>query len=87
MRDTNQTTEQAFDNHRQACANAIAACEAFIQMDINATPQAAIFMGYKAELVSRKADIRATQARANKAKQDAESFRDMMPTSRELYHN
>jgi hypothetical protein len=86
MRDTTKTTDQVFDNHRQACANAIAACEAFIQMDINATPQEAIFVGYKAELVSRKADIRATQARANKAKRDAESFRDMMPTSEEVYN-
>jgi len=84
MNDKQNITE-AFDNHRQACANAIAACEAFIQMDINATPQEAIFMGYKAELVQAKASIRATQARANKALRDAESFRDMMPTSQELY--
>ena len=87
MNDEQQQINQEFENFHKAAANAIAACEAFIAMDINAPqePVEAIFMGYKAELVQAKASIRATQARANKAKQDAESFRDMMPTSQEFY--
>ena len=40
MNDKQNITE-AFDNHRQACANAIAAFEAIIQMDNNATPHEA----------------------------------------------
>jgi len=82
-----QRTTEAFDNHRQACAKAIAACEVFIQMDINAPqqPVKAIYVGLLAELVEAKESVRETQERANKAKRDAESFRDMMPTSQELY--
>ena len=79
-----QRTNEAFDNFHALAAKATSEIEAFIAMDINA-PQEAIFMGYKAKLVSLKADIRATQARADKALADAESFRDMMPTSEELY--
>ena len=91
MNDTkNKASEELkaeFENFHKAAANAIETCEAFIAMDINAPqqPVEAIFMGYKAELVQAKASIRATQARANKALRDAESFRDMMPTSQELY--
>ena len=77
---------QAFENYHQAAANAVAACEAFIQMDINAPeqPREAIFLGYRAKLVGLKSDIAAAQDRANAALRDAEHFRDMMPTSEEL---
>ena len=87
MNDEQQQINQEFDNFHKAAANAIAACEAFIAMDINAPqePVEAIFMGYMAELVQAKARIRATRPRAHKALRDAESFRDMMPTSQELY--
>ena len=87
MNDEQKQINQDFENFHKAAANAIAACEAFIAMDINAPqePMQAVFMGYKAELVQAKASIRATQARANKALRDAESFRDMMPTSQGLY--
>ena len=83
-----QRTNEAFDNFHNAAAKAIADIEAFIQMDINAPqpPREAIFMGYKAKLVEAKASVRETQERANKAKRDAESFRDMMPTSQEFYN-
>jgi len=76
---------QDFQNFHALAAKAINDIEAFVAMDINATPQEAILVGIKAELVSLKGDIKATQERANKAKRNAENFRDMMPTSQEFY--
>ena len=51
MNDEQQQINQEFDNFHKAAANAIAACEAFIAMDINAPqePVEAIFMGYKSK--------------------------------------
>ena len=97
MKNENKTN-QDFQNFHALAAKAISDIEAFVAMDINEqwppnginlptppTPQKAILVGVKAQLVSLKDDIKATQERANKAKQDAENFRDMMPTSQEFY--
>ena len=77
--------DQAFDNFHNAAAKAIADIEAFIQMDINAPqpPREAIFLGYRAKLVELKSEVTAAQIRANTALENAEHFRDMMPTSEE----
>ena len=81
----NEETAQAFQNYREAANHVIESCEAFVAMDINKQPREAILVGIKAQLVGAKAAIVDTQERANKAKRDAESFRDMLPTSREFY--
>ena len=69
----NEEMTQAFQNHREAALHVIEECEAFIGMDINQQPQEAIFVGIKAELVEKKASIRATQARAKEAESKKDS--------------
>jgi hypothetical protein len=76
-KNTNKELHEAFDNFHAQTAEAIAACEAFIAMDINAPrvevdrPREAIFV----RLVAEKAEPKKN-----------DDFRDMMPTSEELYY-